>query len=172
MSNPSKDQQDKHQISEVENDEAIETSLKESEDEGSVTFNLGCYLIRTQDRALQVGLASALNSRRIFPLLGGVFMKRSRYVVKAPSHDKNSTIYYNLRNGVGFKVANELISSFNELAEHPALHRVMSKHNFFHNPNEGQEVADKYRQHQEMFPFHLIILPHQNCNFRCVYCYE
>lgn len=99
-------------------------------------------------------------------------MKRSRYVVKAPSHDRKSTIYYNIRNGVGLKVANELASSFSELAEHPALHRVMSKHNFFHNPNEGQEVVDRYLQIQEMLPFHLIVLPHQNCNFRCVYCYE
>jgi len=42
MPNPSKDPKDKLQISEVEIDEAIETALKESEEEGAVTLNMGC----------------------------------------------------------------------------------------------------------------------------------
>lgn len=42
MSNPNKDPRDELQISEVEIDEAIETTLKESEEEGSVQLNIGC----------------------------------------------------------------------------------------------------------------------------------
>lgn len=99
-------------------------------------------------------------------------MKRSRYVVKAPSHDGQSNIFYNLRNGLGIKIAKDLADSFEELTEIKALHSSLDKHHFYQQPDEADSMIAEYERAREQLPFHLVIMPHENCNFRCVYCYE
>ncbi|MGZ4107256.1 MAG: radical SAM protein [Tumebacillaceae bacterium] len=99
-------------------------------------------------------------------------MKRSRYVINAPSFDGKSKIFYNLRNGLGIKVPTNILNSFEQLAETANLKEIMQKHDFFHHPDEADHVLMEYKQLKDDSNFHLIILPHQNCNFRCVYCYE
>lgn len=100
-------------------------------------------------------------------------MKQSRYVVKAPSFNGKSTIFYNIRSNVGLKVPANQITRFQELANIKAFHKVLHKYHFFATPDEEEEVfVEHQKMKQEEHPFHLIILPHQNCNFRCVYCYE
>lgn len=99
-------------------------------------------------------------------------MKRSRYVVKAESQDGQAHIFYNLRNGLGIKVDKGLASSFEELTEIKALHKTLDKYGFTQQPDETEQVLEQYREARENAPFHLVIMPHQNCNFRCVYCYE
>lgn len=99
-------------------------------------------------------------------------MKQSRYLVKAKSKD-GSTIFYNIRNSKGVKISNQLsYSSFKDLNENPSINNVFEKYQFLHDPNEAEEVLEAYIQKNNNDTFHLIILPHQNCNFRCVYCYE
>ena len=99
-------------------------------------------------------------------------MKRSRYVVKAPSHDGRSTLFYNLRNGLGFKVSSDHVTSFEQLASIEGLAGTLERHGFVQREGEADEVLDVYKRLRERPPFHLVIMPHQNCNFRCVYCYE
>ena len=38
--------------------------------------------------------------------------------------------------------------------------------------DERKVVSDLLQKERESAPFNLIILPHENCNFRCTYCYE
>lgn len=100
-------------------------------------------------------------------------MKPSRYIIKAPSYDGKSTIFYNLRSNIGLKVPSDRFKRFQDLSETKALHKVLHKYHFFASPTEAEEVFLEHQNHkQEELPFHLIIMPHQNCNFRCVYCYE
>jgi uncharacterized protein len=94
-------------------------------------------------------------------------------VVQAPSFDGTSTIFYNLRNGVGFKIKSDLATRFDQLAKIKPMDRVLEKYKFARTETEAQDVYDEYVQKQEYGqPLHLVIMPHQNCNFRCVYCYE
>lgn len=99
-------------------------------------------------------------------------MKRSRYVIKANSHDQNSKIFYNLRNGKGIKVSNELNATFEDLMKNENLADFAKKYQFLSERDETDQVLDDYKQNQQNDRFHLILLPHQNCNFRCFYCYE
>lgn len=99
-------------------------------------------------------------------------MKRSRYVVKAPGHDGRSTLFYNLRNGLGFKVSSDHVRSFEELARIEGLAGPLERHGFVQQEGETEEVLADYQRLRERPLFHLVIMPHQNCNFRCVYCYE
>jgi len=96
----------------------------------------------------------------------------SRYVVKAPSFDGESNIFYNIRNGIGIKVPKSIAGNFKELSDIPALTPIISKYGFLGSLNEADDLHKEYIRKKQHNPFHLIILPHQNCNFRCVYCYE
>jgi len=99
-------------------------------------------------------------------------MKRSRYVVKAPSHDGRSTLYYNLRNGIGFKVGAGRAERFEQLLAVDGLAASLQKYGFLDPGDEADTLLEEYQKFRAQAPLHLVILPHQNCNFRCVYCYE
>ncbi|MDA2092103.1 radical SAM protein [Bacillus cereus] len=98
-------------------------------------------------------------------------MKKSRYVVKTQNANGDK-IYYNLRNGIGIKVSNKIFNSLDELNVNPKINEILEKSNFVYNPNEADEVLEEYKLKNQNETLHLIVLPHQNCNFRCVYCYE
>ncbi|KXY70739.1 radical SAM protein [Bacillus pacificus] len=98
--------------------------------------------------------------------------KKSRYVVNTISDDGKNNVFFNLKNGVGIKVDRDISTNFKDLSQISTMDRLFSKYDFYSSENEVDKVWDDYKeQFQEKF-FHLIILPHENCNFRCVYCYE
>lgn len=97
---------------------------------------------------------------------------QSRYVVKAPSYNGDSNIYYNISSGIGIKVPKDIARNFKELTNLKLLTPVLEKHKFFRDENEATKVLNEYALAKQNSSFHLIIMPHQNCNFRCVYCYE
>ncbi|WLD93104.1 radical SAM/SPASM domain-containing protein [Alkalihalobacillus sp. AL-G] len=97
-------------------------------------------------------------------------MKRSRYVVKSKSDDGQHTLLYNIRTGRGLKFPRGL-----DVWNNDSLKPYLSKHKFMiqKDQQEDQEVLDDYKKvRRDSQTLHLIILPHENCNFRCVYCYE
>lgn len=96
-------------------------------------------------------------------------MKKSRYIISAKSKDNKYNIFYNLRNGKGLKV-DKKIDIWNQNSIEPYL----KKHKFLLSENEDEtlDVINDYHTFRKEETLHLIILPHENCNFRCVYCYE
>ncbi|HFU7059048.1 TPA: radical SAM protein [Bacillus cereus] len=98
--------------------------------------------------------------------------KKSRYVINTFSDDEKSNIFFNLKNGVGIKVDKNISKNFKSLSENPTMNRLFSKYDFYSSEGEVEKVWDDYKNSFQDKFFHLIILPHENCNFRCVYCYE
>ncbi|WP_128895468.1 radical SAM/SPASM domain-containing protein [Longirhabdus pacifica] len=95
-------------------------------------------------------------------------MKRSRYVVKVKSEENH--ILYNIRTGRGLKYSKSI-----KVWDHPSLQSYLVKNKFLiqDNEREDEEVLENYKmKRMQNRTLHLIILPHENCNFRCVYCYE
>lgn len=93
-------------------------------------------------------------------------------MIKARSYDGKTTIFYNLRNGLGIKVPQHIAKNFDDLSKITVLKDTLKKYGFYPTANETTEILRDYEKSQDSSPFHLIIMPHQNCNFRCVYCYE
>jgi uncharacterized protein len=101
-------------------------------------------------------------------------MIASRYVVEADAPDGKTRIYYNIRNGVGLKLDAERFPNLAAARNHPSLEEFLLNNKFLvDDPNEEpQAVLREYMEKRDSMPLHLILLVHQNCNFRCVYCYE
>lgn len=94
----------------------------------------------------------------------------SSYVIKAESVDPNYTIFFNLKNGVGIKLSKEIGKSLLQIND-KSLDYVMEKYRFISEHNEDKAIIRNYTREKNL-EFHLVILVHQNCNFRCTYCYE
>lgn len=100
-------------------------------------------------------------------------MKKSRYVISTDSYDGESNIFYNIRNNVGIKIPKQFAGNFQDATNVSKIRTFFDKYQFFNNETEAEDVLQNYINHRNnSLPFHLVILPHENCNFRCVYCYE
>jgi len=101
-------------------------------------------------------------------------MAVSRYVVESDAPDGRHRIFYNIRNGVGLKLDASHYTTMEDVERVPAFRKFLVEHGFLvdSSDEEPDEVLESYREKREAAPLHLILLVHQNCNFRCVYCYE
>lgn len=100
-------------------------------------------------------------------------MKLSRYVVKSVGANGEGHVFFNIRTGRGVKVPSINASSLLQIAEkNKKLGDFLRTNKFTMTENEDEEVFREYQHWKAGSPFHLILLPHENCNFRCVYCYE
>lgn len=95
-------------------------------------------------------------------------MIRSKYVIEADSFDNKHKIFYNILNRKGIKISNDICNSFDELLEFKELKDLLLKYNFVY---EKKNLIE-FNSTDQDDTLKLILLPHQNCNFRCVYCYE
>ncbi|MBM6619129.1 radical SAM/SPASM domain-containing protein [Bacillus suaedaesalsae] len=100
-------------------------------------------------------------------------LKKSRYVIKSESYDGESDIYFNIRNSIGFKVPKKSAKGFGELSKLGNMSDIFSKYHFYESENDADDVLSAYKKaRNNNNPLHLTILAHENCNFRCIYCYE
>ena len=58
-----------------------------------------------------------------------------------------------------------------ELAR-PALRELSTQGFFVPSHRDERTFVSQILDREREYGFHIIILPHENCNFRCVYCYE
>lgn len=97
-------------------------------------------------------------------------MKKSRYVVKVKSINGDMNILYNIRNGKGIKYPQEM--DIWSAGQH--VQSYLERNHFLTESydQEVEEVGQEYQEYRNRQALHLIIMPHENCNFRCTYCYE
>lgn len=77
--------------------------------------------------------------------------------------ENGNTILYNFYNGVSIKYPNSLFETEKEFINNKDIHELLKDEKFLKRDFQ-LEVEDRTLQ--------LILLVHEDCNFRCTYCYE
>lgn len=96
-------------------------------------------------------------------------MNLSKYVYTTDSGDHKYTLLYNYVNGVSIKYAKCDFSSINLFLKNETINNFLHDQSFF---CDSMVDCDSLFQKERSEELRLIILAHQNCNFRCTYCYE
>ncbi|AYG01414.1 radical SAM/SPASM domain-containing protein [Lactococcus allomyrinae] len=85
----------------------------------------------------------------------------TNYVEQVESSD--STILYNFYNGISIKYPHILFKNIEEFSSNSDIYDLLNSEQFLSN-NFHFKIIDRTLQ--------LILLIHEDCNFRCTYCYE
>ena len=85
----------------------------------------------------------------------------NNYIEQIESSD--NTILYNFYNGVSIKYPHSLFKNIKEFSNNREIYDLLSSEQFL-SDNFCLEIVDRTLQ--------LILLVHEDCNFRCTYCYE
>jgi uncharacterized protein len=94
-------------------------------------------------------------------------MKMNNYVVKANSTNGDNFILFNYLNCKSITYPKVLFPTEESLFDEPNIFKLLNSQNFldnFENYPNTKDIDDK--------TLNLTLLVHENCNFRCTYCYE
>lgn len=101
-------------------------------------------------------------------------MKTNFLIMEDCIEDSNKKIIFNSKTGKSLTYNKKDFSTFNDLLNEKEIITQLDNLNFWNNSTNEHEVSRKNRVSFKNDPasINLIILTHQNCNFRCTYCYE
>lgn len=94
---------------------------------------------------------------------------KSKYTLA--TENKTHLYYHSLLSNKTIKVSKQLINSFDDLEKYDQVNEYLLKNKFLSSLDEDNHWDDYYSETNEK-RMQLIIMPHENCNFRCTYCYE
>lgn len=95
----------------------------------------------------------------------------SKYVVSAKSWNNDAIIYFNTKNSVSLRIDAKKFPDTNHLKQSKELLNILEIEGFLSDVSESNAIMNQ-RNGQLEKTLHLTIMTHQNCNFRCIYCYE
>jgi len=90
------------------------------------------------------------------------------YILKGENKETNHLYLMNSYNGCSLKVSKDIFNSFESLQENEQMDALLIEEGFYDSFDNAVATATN----KENTSLNLTLLIHENCNFRCTYCYE
>lgn len=95
-------------------------------------------------------------------------MKFANYILTSENKENSLLYLMNSQNGCTVRIPTKIFKNFNEILKNNQMIELLKQEGFFDDYEDAYERSVS----RETTDLNLTLLIHENCNFRCTYCYE